>query len=81
MDESSDILGGQLNVAHEDHPFPWPAFTFSGLILYGAVAIASIYGLQLLYPYYRQFQERRYRKSVYSTIYAEILFLMALTGL
>ena len=64
MDDSADILGGQLNVVREDELLLRPDFGFSRLFLYGIIAIASAYGLRLLYPHYRQFQERRYRKYV-----------------
>ena len=66
MDDSSDILGGQLNVAREDTLSVTPGPSLLSLFLYAIVAIASVYGLQLVYPYYRQFQEKRYRKYVAS---------------
>ena len=65
MDDSSDILGGQLNVAREEQLLSASGFSFSSLFFYSILAIASLYGLQFLYPHYRQFQEKRYRKFVY----------------
>ena len=50
MDDSSDILGGQLNVARVDTLSVTPGPSLLSLFLYAIVAIASVYGLQLVYP-------------------------------
>lgn len=64
MDDSSDILGGQLHVARHSSFFSFSSFTFTGLFSASILVLAAFYGLQLLYPHYRQYQEKRYRKCV-----------------
>lgn len=64
MDDSSDILGGQLNVARQDSLFSWSGLSFTSLFTATIAVLAAFYGLQLVYPHYRQYQEKRYRKYV-----------------
>lgn len=64
MDDSSDILGGQLNVARPDTLLPWFTPSFTGLLFIATIAVAAFYGLQFLGPHIRLYQEKRYRKCV-----------------
>ena len=64
MDDSSDILGGQLRVAKHDRFNLWSSLSLlEQLLMLGALVVAVV-SAQHLYPIYKQYQEKRYRKCV-----------------
>ena len=64
MDDSSDILGGQLHIAKHDAYHLLPNVAFSDQLLVLGAVVVLVFSLQHLYPTYKQYQERRYRKYV-----------------
>lgn len=64
MDDSADILGGELRVAKHDRYNLWSTLSFlEQLLMLGAVVVVVV-SAQHLYPIYKQYQEKRYRKCV-----------------
>ncbi|KAF7792923.1 hypothetical protein EIP86_004025 [Pleurotus ostreatoroseus] len=62
MDDSSDILGGQLNIAKHGSSYSLFSLSFTNpLVLFGAAIVATL-AYNRFYPSYKQYQEKRYRK-------------------
>lgn len=62
MEDSSDILGGQLNIARHDTRQSWSQLTPTRILFYTVITTILAFAAHFLYPYYRQLQEKRYRK-------------------
>ena len=65
MEDHSDILGGRLNIARHDTSLSWTELTPTRILFYTLMTTTLAFAVHFLYPYYRQFQEKRYRKSVF----------------
>ncbi|KAI0092035.1 hypothetical protein BDY19DRAFT_575821 [Irpex rosettiformis] len=64
MEDASDILGGQLNVAQHGASQPWTDITFLALLYYIVLTISLGMAVYFLQPYYAQLRDRRYRKNL-----------------
>ena len=62
MEDASDILGGQLNVAQQKIAQPLVDLAFSDLLFYVVLTVSLGLAFYFLQPYYIQLRDRRYRK-------------------